>query len=98
MRNPRITITLSPAQADLLADLARLPRRDQAARIRDLAVIGLTLTRCAAVAVAPVQPLSSVPAAIQQATTPNPAPVSGKALGQRARVAAMKGRLFGGEA
>lgn len=96
MRNPRITITLTSAQSDLLADLARLPRRDQAARIRDLAVIGLTLTRCAAVAVAPVQPLSSVPAAIQQATTPSLAQNSGEAAGRKARAAAMKGKLFGG--
>jgi hypothetical protein len=95
MRNPRITITVTPAQADLSADLARLPRRDQAGRIRDLAMLGLVLTKGATVA--PAQSSSLVPAAIQQTTTPNPAPNPGGATAQRARAARLNGRLLGGE-
>lgn len=84
MRNPRITITLTPAQADLLADLARLPRGDQAGRIRDLAVIGLALTKGAAVA--PERSSSPVPT-IQQAKASSLVLSPGEAggVGKRAR-------------
>ena len=95
MRNPRITLTITPAQGALLDDLARLPRRDQAGRIRDLAVIGLALTGGAAVA--PAQSSSLIPAAIQQTAipTPNPAVGTGGVSAQRARVGRLKGKLLG---
>ena len=55
MRNRRIVISVTQAQMDLISDLDRMPRRDQGTRIRDLAMIGLTLLKGGAVA-APVSP------------------------------------------
>lgn len=78
---------------DLLSDFGRMPRCDQATRIRELAVVGLAVAKSVAMA-------AHVPA--PQSVGPVSGPVSPSVVNEdkdavrRAKVAKFKGRLMGG--
>lgn len=75
---------------DLISDLDRMPRRDQGTRIRDLAMIGLAISKGGAAAVATAAPQAPVPAKEKEYVLTE-AEKRGKA-----NVARVKGGLMGG--
>jgi hypothetical protein len=95
-KNRRMTITIPPSMPELLADLDRFSKRDQAARLRSLA---WSAVRGVVIPVGSQSPLSapqgSLPV-VMPAPTPTPTHVHiAPASSARARVAKLKAGLMG---
>ena len=79
LANDRVVVNLSAAHPELRSDLAAIPRRARAARLRHLAAVGLAALRGGAVTVA-----------LASASVPQPDAVD---AGRRNRLAGRLGRV-----